>query len=57
MKTGELNVPEIGYIINHWVTVAWLSLAGLYVYYVVIADLVKVIRGNKKEQEQGESKT
>ncbi len=50
-------MSELGYILNHSVTIAWLSLAALYVYYAVIADLVAMVRGKKKEDEASQSKS
>ena len=44
-------MSELAYILNHSITVAWLALAGIYVYYAVIADLVAMVRGGKKERE------
>ena len=46
-------MSELAYIVNHTITVAWLALAGVYVYYAVIADIVAVARGKKKQQEAG----
>ena len=37
-------MSEFAYIVNHTITVAWLILAGVYVYYAVIADVVAVLR-------------
>lgn len=45
-------MPELAYILNHWVTVVWLALAGIYVYYAVIADLVAMVRGSKRERDK-----
>ena len=50
-------MSELWYILNHWVTIAWLFLAALYAYYAVIADLVVSVRDRKREQQQGDSKT
>lgn len=50
-------MSELWYILNHWVTIAWLFLAALYAYYAVIADLVVIVRDRKREQEQANSKT
>ena len=44
-------MSELAYIVNHAITVAWLVLAGVYVYYAVIADIVAVARGRKQEQD------
>ncbi len=44
-------MSELAYIINHTITVAWLILAGIYVYYAVIADILAVARGRKQEQD------
>ena len=50
-------MSELWYILNHWVTIAWLCLAALYAYYAVIADLVTMVRSGKREQEPRKSKT
>ena len=50
-------MSELGYLFNHWVTVIWLSAAALYAYFAVIADLVKMVRGSKKEQDNGKPET
>ena len=50
-------MSELWYILNHWVTIAWLFLAALYAYYAVIADLVVIVRDRKREQGQANSKT
>ena len=50
-------MSKLWYILNHWVTIVWLSAAALYAYYAVIADLVTMVRGSKEEQEAGRSKT
>ena len=50
-------MSELWYILNHWVTIAWLCLAALYAYYAVIADLVVIVRNHKREQEPRKSKT
>ncbi len=50
-------MSELWYILNHWVTIAWLCLAALYAYYAVIADLVVVVRNRKREQGQTKPKT
>ena len=42
-------MSELAYIINHTITVAWLILAGIYVYYAVIADIVAVARKRKQQ--------
>lgn len=42
-------MSELAYIINHTITVAWLILAGIYVYYAVIADIVTVARKRKQQ--------
>ena len=44
-------MSELAYIINHTITVAWLALAGVYVYYAVIADIVVAARGRKHEED------
>ena len=49
-------MSEFAYIVNHAVTVAWLALAGVYVYYAVIGDVVAVFRGRKQEDDTGEPK-
>ena len=46
-------MSELAYIVNHTITVAWLILAGIYVYYAVIADILAVARGKKQEKEAG----
>lgn len=50
-------MSELLYILNHWVTIAWLVLAALYAYYAVIADLVVIVRDRRREREQTDSKT
>ncbi|MDE0132160.1 MAG: hypothetical protein OXM62_06975 [bacterium] len=50
-------MSELWYVLNHWVTIAWLILAAVYAYYAVIADLVIIVRNRKREQESGTSKT
>ena len=50
-------MSELWYILDHWVTIAWLVLAALYAYYAVIADLVVIVRDRRREQEQANSKT
>ena len=50
-------LSEIGYVINHWITIVWLSAAAVYAYYAVIADLVKTVKGGGEEQEASGSKT
>ena len=37
-------MSESWYVLNHLITVTWLSLAALYAYGAVIADLVKMVR-------------
>ena len=49
-------MSELAYFVNHTITVAWLALAGVYVYYAVIADMVTVARGNKKAKEPSQPK-
>ena len=49
-------MSELAYIVNHSITVGWLFLAGVYVYYAVIADFLAVMRGKKKEKKAGQSK-
>ena len=44
-------MSELAYIINHTITVAWLILAGIYVYYAVIADIVAVLRRRNQPQD------
>ena len=44
-------MSELAYSINHIITVAWLALAGVYVYYAVIADIVAAARGRKHEED------
>ena len=46
-------MSEFAYIVNHIITVAWLILAGVYVYYAVIADIVAVARGKKQQEDTG----
>ena len=43
-------MSELAYIVNHVITVAWLVLAGVYVYYAVIADIV----ARRKKQQHPE---
>ena len=43
-------MSELAYSINHIITVAWLVLAGVYVYYAVIADIVTAARARKHEE-------
>ena len=49
-------MSEFAYIVNHVITVAWLSLAGVYVYYAVIADMVTVARGKKQKEDASQPK-
>ena len=49
-------MSELAYIVNHVITVAWLSLAGVYVYYAVIADMVTVARGKKQKEDASQPK-
>ena len=44
-------MSELAYSINHIITVAWLALAGVYVYYAVIADIVAAARSRTKHEE------
>ena len=44
-------MSELAYFVNHTITVAWLALAGVYVYYAVIADMVTVARGKKQHND------
>ena len=50
-------MSELAYIVNHVITVTWLVLAGVYVYYAVIADIVTVARGKKQQQDAGQPKS
>lgn len=50
-------MSELWYVLNHWVTIAWLFLAALYAYYAVIADLVIIVKNRRREKESGTSKT
>ena len=44
-------MPELAYIINHAITAAWLCLAGIYVYYAVLANVVAVFRGRERKED------
>ncbi len=46
---GVLSRGE--YIINHWFTVCWITLATIYTYWAVIADIIEA-RKLRKEKEQ-----
>ena len=46
-------MSELWYVLNHWVTIAWLFLAALYAYYAVIADLVIIVKNRRRERKQG----
>ncbi len=48
-------MSELAYFVNHTITVAWLALAGVYVYYAVIADMVAAARGRKQEEDNPRS--
>ena len=49
-------MSELAYSINHIITVAWLILAGVYVYYAVIADIVGAIRRRNQPQDAEQPK-
>ena len=49
-------MSEFAYIVNHTITVAWLILAGVYVYYAVIADVVAVLRRRSQPQDADQPK-
>ncbi len=42
-------MSELWYVLNHWVTVVWLALAALYVYYAVLADVIAMVRDRNKK--------
>lgn len=44
-------MSEFAYIVNHVITVAWLILAGVYVYYAVIADILATLRRRRQEED------
>lgn len=46
-------MSELWYVLNHWVTIAWLVLAAIYAYYAVIADLVVIAKNRRRERKQG----
>ncbi|MDE0120963.1 MAG: hypothetical protein OXS33_04460 [bacterium] len=46
-------MSELWYVLNHWVTIAWLVLAAFYAYYAVIADLVIIVKNRRRERKQG----
>ena len=46
-------MSELAYILNHWVTFVWLAMAGAYVYYAVIADLVTIFRRRHSDKRHG----
>ncbi len=44
-------ISKNDYIVNHWYTVAWLTIATVYVYQAVISDIIGFFRVKKKEEQ------
>ena len=38
------QLTQNGYILNHWITVTWVSMAALYTYWAIARDMLNFFK-------------
>ena len=43
-------LSESGFIINHWITIAWIVAGAVYSYYAIFKDIIDAKKAKKADE-------